>query len=133
MIYYDKIGVSKGIDVNKTSKSKERDICHYWHFFKKGFKFQANMCNRCHDLLMISMVLSDAAILNIKNADYHCIISGISKSEAISLKNNIDLIQKNHYETLKCVITRKMGKEILIFGDTDIGQNKFYHNKNPIF
>ena len=26
MLYFD------GIDVNKTSKSQECDICHYWYF-----------------------------------------------------------------------------------------------------
>ena len=31
------------------------------------------------------MNLSDIAILNINGADYHCIISGISKSEDIDL------------------------------------------------
>ena len=30
MIYYDRIDVSEGIDVNKTSALKECDICHYW-------------------------------------------------------------------------------------------------------
>ena len=30
MPYYDRIDVSEGIDVNKTSASKECDICHYW-------------------------------------------------------------------------------------------------------
>ena len=29
MLYYDRIEVSKGVDVNKTSASKECDICHY--------------------------------------------------------------------------------------------------------
>ena len=29
MLYYDRIDVSEGIDVNKTSESKECDICHY--------------------------------------------------------------------------------------------------------
>ena len=29
MLYYDKIDVSEGIDVNKTSASKGCDICHY--------------------------------------------------------------------------------------------------------
>ena len=37
MLYYDGINVSEGIDVNKTSKSKECDICHYWYFLDKGF------------------------------------------------------------------------------------------------
>ena len=29
MLYYDRIDVSEGIDVNKTSASKECDVCHY--------------------------------------------------------------------------------------------------------
>ena len=32
MLYYDKIDVSEGIDVNKTSASKEYNIYHPWHF-----------------------------------------------------------------------------------------------------
>ena len=32
MLYYDKIDVFEEIDINKTSASKERDICHYCHF-----------------------------------------------------------------------------------------------------
>ena len=40
ILYYDRIDVSEGINVNKTSKSKERDICHYCCFLNRGFKFQ---------------------------------------------------------------------------------------------
>ena len=32
MLYYDSIDVSEEIDVNKTNKSKESDICHYLYF-----------------------------------------------------------------------------------------------------
>ena len=95
MIYYDRIYVSEGIDVNETSKSRECNICHYWYFLNKGFKFQPNVCNRCHYLLMMSMNLNDIAILNIKSADYPCVINGISKSEAINLMQNIDLTAKS--------------------------------------
>ena len=95
MIYYDRIDVSEGIDVNKTSASKECDVCHYWYFLNYSFKFQPNVCNRCHDLLMMSMNLSDIAILNIKGSDYRCIISLISKNEAINLLQNGDLTDKS--------------------------------------
>ena len=54
---------SKRIHVNKTSASKECDISHYRYFLNYRFKFQSNFCNRCHDLLMMSMNLSDIAIL----------------------------------------------------------------------
>ena len=64
-------------------------------FLNKGFKFQPNVCNRCHDLLMMSMNLSDIAILNIKSSDYRCIITLISKNEAINLMQNADLTEKS--------------------------------------
>ena len=87
--------VFEGIDVNKTNASKECDICHYWYFSKYSFNFQSNVCNRCHDLLMVSIKLSDIAILNIKGSDYGCIITLISKNEAINLLQNADLTEKS--------------------------------------
>ena len=80
MLYNDRIDVSEGINVNKTSASKECDVCHYWYFLNYSFKFQPNVCNRCHDLLMMSMNLSHMDILNIKGSNYCCIISLISKN-----------------------------------------------------
>ena len=44
---------------------------------------------------MMSIKFSDIAILNIKNADYCCILSGISKNEAINLMENADLTKKS--------------------------------------
>ena len=44
---------------------------------------------------MMSMNFSNIAILNINVADYCCIISGISKSEAVNLLQNIDLTEKS--------------------------------------
>ena len=39
--------------------------------------------------------LSDIAILNIHGTDYCCIISEISKSDAINLMQNINLTEKS--------------------------------------
>ena len=42
MLYYDRIEVSKGFDVNKTNVPKECIIClicHYWCFIDKGLSF----------------------------------------------------------------------------------------------
>ena len=77
MLYFDRIEISEGTDVNKISAPKECNICPYWYFLNFSFKFQLNVCNRCHDLLMMSMNLSDIAILNIKDFDYGCIINRI--------------------------------------------------------
>ena len=47
MLHFNKIYVSKGIDVKKKSESKKCDICHDWYFLGKGFKFQSDACNKC--------------------------------------------------------------------------------------
>ena len=43
---------------------------------------------------MMSINLSDIVLLSIKSSDYHCIISLISKNEAINLIRNADLTEK---------------------------------------
>ena len=47
---------------------------------------------------MISMNFSNISILEIKNADYRCIFTRISKSELIKFLKNINLTEKS--ETL---------------------------------
>ena len=95
VLYYDRIDVSKGISVNKTSASKDCDIYQYWHFLNYSFKFQPNVCNRCHDLLMMSVNLSNIAILNIKCSNYRCITSLNSNSEAMNLMQSANLTEKS--------------------------------------
>ena len=56
-LYYDRIDVFEGIDVDKTSASKEWDVCHYWYFLNYSFKFQTNVCKRSHDVLIMSINL----------------------------------------------------------------------------
>ena len=58
-LYYDRIDVSEGIDVNKTSASKECDVCHYFYFLDYSLKHQLKVCNRCHDLLIMFVNLRE--------------------------------------------------------------------------
>ena len=45
---------------------------------------------------MMSIDVKSIAILNMPSVDYHCIITGISKSEAVNLlKKNNDLSKKS--------------------------------------
>ena len=44
---------------------------------------------------MMSVNLGDIAILNIESSDHCCIISLISKNEAINLLQNADLTKKS--------------------------------------
>ena len=98
ILYVYRIDTFERIDVNKTSESKQCNFSHYWIFFKKRFKFQSDVCNGYHDVLMMSLNFSDIAFLKIHGADYHCIISIIIKSEAMKEIWNIDLTEKS--ETL---------------------------------
>ena len=70
MLEYDRIDISEGIDINKTSASKECDVCHYWYFLSKGFKYEPHLCNGCHDLKQKAMNFNDVAIVPIKGNDY---------------------------------------------------------------
>ena len=88
MLRYQKIDISEGIDVNKTSASKECELCHYWFFKDIGFKFEEHVCNKCHDLLTIAYSLKDIAILNAKGATFRCILMGISINEGLKILNN---------------------------------------------
>ena len=85
MLYYDRIDISKGIDLAKSNSSK-CTICHYW--FNHGFNFQDYVCNGCHDLSMLSVNISNITIITVKNVDYRCIIHNIAKSEATNLSEN---------------------------------------------
>ena len=68
------------------------DVKNAWFvtivFFNHGFKFQDSVCNGCHDLRMLSLTISDIAMITVKDVDYCCIIHNISISEAINLLEN---------------------------------------------
>ena len=89
MLNFHRIDISLRTDVNKIYESKECD----------RFKFQINVCNGCHDVVMMSMNLSNIAILKIHGADYHCIITANSKSEAKNSMQKADLKDKKQNVT----------------------------------
>ena len=88
MLRYQKIDVSEGIDVNKTSASKEYELCHYWLFKDIGFKFEEHVCNRCHDLLKTVHSLKNIAILSTRGNTFRCLLKDISKNEGLKRLNN---------------------------------------------
>ena len=50
-------------DINKTNASKEGDVCHYWYFLNKNFKYEPYLCNGCHDSMQKAMNFNDVAIV----------------------------------------------------------------------
>ena len=74
MLIYERIDDSEGIDFDKTDKSKDCMICHYWLFKCKNFNFENLICNYCHDISMLFYELENIAIFKIKGVDYRCIL-----------------------------------------------------------
>ena len=96
MLEYDRIDISEGIDVNKTSASKEWNICHYWYFKDIGFKSEPYLCNGCHDLIQKAMSFYDVAIVYFKRKSYRIHFWYMSKDDAINIMNNSNLVDKMH-------------------------------------
>ena len=49
MIEYKRINISERIDVDKTNKSKECMLCHYWYFLHKNFSYGPYVCDNCYN------------------------------------------------------------------------------------
>ena len=63
-------------------------LFHYWYSENIGYKFEANVCKKCHNVLMTAYELKNIAILNVKGVDCRCILWGISRNEAVNILNN---------------------------------------------
>ena len=88
MLEYERIDVSEVIDPNRSNKSKESDICRYWYFLDKAFKYEPYLCNGCHDLMQKTINFNDVAIFSIKGSDYRIDFWYMTKNDAINLLNN---------------------------------------------
>ena len=94
MLEYDRIDISEGIDVNKTSPSKECDICHYWYFKDIGYKYELYLCNGCHDLMQKAIRYNDVVIIYVKGSAFRIHFWYMSKDDAITIMNNSNLVDK---------------------------------------
>ena len=94
MLEYDRINISEGIDVNKTSASKECDLCDYWYFKDIGFKYKQYLCNGCYDLMQKAMSFNDVAIVYVKGSAYRIHFWYMSKDDAINIMNGSNLVDK---------------------------------------
>ena len=94
MLEYDRIDSSEEIDVNKTSLSKECDICCYWYFKDIGFRYEPYLCNGCHDLMQKALSFDNVAIVYVKENAYRIHFWYISKDDAINVINGFNLVDK---------------------------------------
>ena len=94
ILEYERIDISEGIDVNKTSATKECDICHYCYFKDIGFKHEPHLCNGCHDLMQKAMSFNNVAIVFVKGSAYRIHFWYMSKDNAINIMNGSSLADK---------------------------------------
>ena len=94
MLEYDRIGISEGIDVNKTNLSKECDICHYWYFKDIGFKYEPYLCTGCHYLMQKAMSFNNIAIVYVKRNPYRINFCCMSKDDAVNMMTGSNLVDK---------------------------------------
>ena len=116
MLEYDRIDISKGIDVNKKNISKNCDICHYWYFKDIGLKCEPYLCNGWHDLKQKAMSFNDAAIVYIKESAYWISFWYMSKDDAITVMSNSNLVDKKcvFYQYIKIWMNVTLMKKLFI-------------------
>ena len=82
MLQYEQIDISEGIDVDKTNKSKECMLSHYWYFLDKNFSYGLYLCDGCYNITQKSNNFKDIAIVHIKKSAYRIYFLYMSKREA---------------------------------------------------
>ena len=53
MLEYDRIDISEGIDIKKYKEtSREFNLCNFYYFLDKNFKYGPYLCDGCYDMSM---------------------------------------------------------------------------------
>ena len=94
MLEYDKIDISEGIDINKTNKSKECMLCHYWYLLVKNFSNGPYLCDGCYNTMQKSIDSKNIGIFHVRKSTYRIYFLDISKREAKKLMTTSNLIDK---------------------------------------
>ena len=94
MLEYDRIDISEVIDINKTNKSKECMLCHYWYFLDKNFSYGPFLCDGCYNMMQKCNKLKNIAIVHVKKSVYRIYFLYMSKRKAKILMTNSNLIDK---------------------------------------
>ena len=120
MLYYDRIAITEGIYINKTSPSNKYNICNYWYFLGSKLMFKPCVWNGCYYLLMMFINLINLPILSIDDVVYCYAVNGISKKKPIERK------KVEYYKIWNKMFSNlKMGKEISTFGKIETTKNRF--------
>ena len=86
MIQPDRIEDSKGVDLDKTDKSKECKICYY-SYFDNGFKCDPKTCNRCDWGIKY---FGSFAIIDINNFSYRFFMFEMTEEDVIEFLKDFE-------------------------------------------
>ena len=68
MLQYERIDTSNGINLYKTDKSKECEVCHH-KYFNRCFEFDSKVCNDCNREI-IAFKLKNLATVFVRGIGY---------------------------------------------------------------
>ena len=94
MLVYEKFDISDGIDVDKSDKSKECMLCHYWYFLDKNFNYGPYLCDKYYNMMQKCNKPKNIVIVHVKESVYRSCFLFMSKREAKKLMTNSDLTDK---------------------------------------
>ena len=94
MLEYDRIDISEGIDVDKTNKSKECKICHYWYFLDKNFSYGPYLWDGCYNIMQKSIDFKNIAIVYVKGIACKIDFQYMDEHKVKILMTNSNLIDK---------------------------------------
>ena len=90
----DRIDISEWIDINKTGLSKECIICHYGYFKDISYEFEPQVCNGCHDILMMACELKKRCNAECKRHSLSMCLRNMTRNDAINMLDNSKLDDK---------------------------------------
>lgn len=88
------IHMFEGVDGNKTYESDKWSICNHYYFLEVSFRFQAQLCNDCHNSMQKARSSNDFAIFSIKRNDCRMHFCYICKDKTINFLYNTKLKEK---------------------------------------
>ena len=80
--------------VNRTNRSKECMLCHYWYFLNKNFKYRPYLCDICYNIVQRSTNFKNITIVCIKKNAYRIYFQCMNKHETKKIIKKIDPIDK---------------------------------------
>ena len=99
MLEYDRIDISKGIDINKCEEtSKTCSLCKFYYLLDKNFSYGPFIWNGCYNMFLKAASMQNLSIINHNGNHYRVNFAFISKNDAYNLIKNATIIDKK--ETL---------------------------------